>query len=340
MASPVGSILRKVNRTDKKYNILTGCTHESYETNLAKTGHNFYAYQHPSFKFWNESFRSIPDNYYILNKDLKEEQIPIDLQFDFVLSQNKFGQFQVLSQLAKRLHLPIISIEHTLPPEFWNRDVFENAKNMKGDINLFISEYSANKWGFKVNNLDTKVVHHGIDTGVFVDRKEQRENVLLSVVNDWINRDYFCGFRLWQDVTKDLPVAVYGSTPGLSRATSSIDELVDIHNKANIFLNTSLVSPIPMALLEAMSSGCCPVTTATCMIPEIIEHGKNGLMSNNPNELREFCIKLLNEPEYARELGENARKTIEERFSLFAFINKWNSIFDEAYNIVFIGEHK
>jgi glycosyltransferase involved in cell wall biosynthesis len=61
-------------------------------------------------------------------------------------------------------------------------------------------------------------------------------------------------------------------------------------------------------------------------------------MSNDPNELRKYCIQLLNEPEYARELGNNARKTIEERFSLLAFVNNWNNIFDRAYGIIYTGE--
>lgn len=340
MASPVGSILRKVNNPDKKYNILTGCTHPSYETNLCKTGHNFYAFNHPSFVKWTTEFRSIPDNYVIFDKELKDSQIPMDIQFDFVLSQNRFGQFQVLSELARRFQLPLITLEHTLPPSFWSKDVFENARNMKGDINLFISEYSCKEWGFNLEDSHTDVIHHGIDTETFIDRKEKRENVLLSVVNDWKNRSYFCGFDLWQQISKDLPVAVYGDNPGLSRVTTSVEELVDIHNKASIFLNTSLVSPVPMSLMEAMSSGMAPISTATCMIPEIIEHGKNGLISNDPEELRRFCIQLLNEPEYARELGDNARKTIEERYSLSAFVDNWNRVFDRAYNIVYTGERR
>ena len=669
MASPVGSILRKVNNPDKKYNILTGCTHPSYETNLCKTGHNFYAFNHPSFVKWTTEFRSIPDNYVIFDKELKDSQIPMDIQFDFVLSQNRFGQFQVLSELARRFHLPLVTLEHTLPAPFWNKDMITNISSMRGDINLFISEYSMKEWGFNKDG-STTVINHGIDTNKFVNKNESRDNVLLSVVNDWANRDYCmpagqmilteigyipidkvyvglkvmtddgtfrpitktferdfagrmvkievsnkqnpqilyltdshqikvhrngqwkyidacrvlvddklhfpkhiqtdfscndlelawligliigdgsittkgnisicikkddielanktkkilesiigyasisdrqinkgillveatsrifgcwlkekigvkshnkyipdflfyssdkirnavmvglftadgclyekqnlinfatvskklasqyhsimqsfgiksvlkkeyrrtnkckkaefiytlitygknnfqrmkefldgiykaesyeyivtkssidddwvgkvyncevdtehsyviypgivahncCGFNLWQYIVKDLPVSVYGDNPGLSRVTTSVEELVDIHNKASIFLNTSLVSPVPMSLMEAMSSGMAPISTATCMIPEIIEHGKNGLISNDPEELRRFCIQLLNEPEYARELGDNARKTIEERYSLSAFVDNWNKVFDTAINIVYTGE--
>ena len=101
----------------------------------------------------------------------------------------------------------------------------------------------------------------------------------------------------------------------------------------DIFLNTSTLSPIPMALLEAMSCGCGIVTTETCMIPEIVEHGVNGLMSNNEEELREYTQQLLNDAELSKKLGEEARKTIKEKLSEQKFIDNWNKIFDKAYGV-------
>ena len=44
------------------------------------------------------------------------------------------------------------------------------------------------------------------------------------------------------------------------------------------------------------------------MIPEIIENGKNGLISNDPQELRGFLQLLLKDEDLAKELGDNARK--------------------------------
>ena len=63
------------------------------------------------------------------------------------------------------------------------------------------------------------------------------------------------------------------------------------------------------------------------MIPEIIEHGKNGLMSNNPEELRGLLVKLLDDEDMAKELGKNAQNTIKERYNLAQFLNKWDNLF-------------
>tara|TARA_R110002110_G_scaffold140632_2_gene328027 strand:- start:1364 stop:1588 length:225 start_codon:yes stop_codon:yes gene_type:complete len=66
------------------------------------------------------------------------------------------------------------------------------------------------------------------------------------------------------------------------------------------------------------------------MIPEIIEHGRNGLISNDAKELAEYVNTIREDVNLAQRLGEEARKTIEERFSLGNFVDRWNSIFLRA----------
>jgi len=100
-----------------------------------------------------------------------------------------------------------------------------------------------------------------------------------------------------------------------------------------VFLNTSTISPVPTSLLEAMACGCAVVSTATCMIPEIIENGVNGFCSNDEEKLREYLELLLHDRGLAKLIGKNARKTMVEKFSEQTFINNWNHIFDQAYGV-------
>jgi hypothetical protein len=120
------SIIRQATRDkSSKYNILTGDTHEAYQTGMAKSGDNYYAFQHESFKKWNDKFRGTPSNYHRLMKG-----IPDYLNFDFILSQNKFGQFQIFKQLSNMMHLPLISLEHTLPMPGWPQQRLIECNNM------------------------------------------------------------------------------------------------------------------------------------------------------------------------------------------------------------------
>ena len=340
MATAIGSITRAATRRDgEPLNILTFPTHERYESGLARTGHNFYAVRAQGIKDWNRTYAPLPENYTLLNPSRGEKQIPPDLDFDLVLSQNKFGQFQLAAQIARKLQLPLVSLEHTLPVPAWGVGRLQEMKQMRGDLNLFISEFSVKQWGWSSDDPSVRVIHHGVDTDMFspnellVDKKPH----LLSVVNDWINRDWCCGFKLWQSVTQDLPVFVVGATPGLSEPARSVHELVMRYREAQVFVNTSLISPVPTALLEAMSCGCAVVSTATCMIPEIVEHGVNGFISNDPGELRHYCQMLLEDPGLCKRLGEEARRTIVERFSMDRFVRDWNVILNEAAGITWIG---
>ena len=63
------------------------------------------------------------------------------------------------------------------------------------------------------------------------------------------------------------------------------------------------------------------------MIPEIIENGKNGFISNDEQELKDRIQYLFDNPEEAKKIGENARQTILEKFNLDRFVKDWNKVF-------------
>ena len=128
-----------------------------------------------------------------------------------------------------------------------------------------------------------------------------------------------------------------GDTPGLSKPAASIEELVATYQNSRIFLNTSTISPVPTALMEAMSCGCAVVTTATCMIPEIIENGVNGFISNDPEELKQYLVDLLNNEDLAKKIGSNARNTITEKYSTSKFVDSWNRTLEISSQFIYRG---
>ena len=233
-------------------------------------------------------------------------------------------------------------MEHTCAPESGSKHKVTKSKLLefygkKGHINAFISEYSRDVWGWSKDRDDARVIHHGIDTDLFKNETptKDREDCVLSVVNMWQQRDWCCGFGFWQECSGypnslNFPIKVVGDNEELSVPAKNVEELVLSYNTSKIFLNTSIISPIPMTLLEAMSCGCAVVSTPTCMIPEIIDHGKNGFMSDKPEKIREYIEMLRNDEDLCCAMGKAARKTIEDNFSMNKFIDSWRQIFDEA----------
>lgn len=337
MATPVSSITRASTRKPgEPLNILCMPTHERYESGLCKTGHNFYAWRtlDGNLKDWDETYAKLPSNYSLLNPARGNNQIPSWIDFDLVLSQNKFGQYQIARQIADQLQLPLVSLEHTLPMPVWGDNQINILRKMSGDVNVFINDFSRKAWGW---GEDVKVIHHGIDTDTFSpNNKITRRSVLLSVNNDWINRDWCLNFSGWKRISKGLTTYVIGKTPGLSYPAKDIEDLVNIYRSSYIYLNTTTHSPIPTALLESMACGCVPVSTATCSIPDVIINGENGFISNDENELRRYCQILLKNPDLCEKMGRKARETILEKFNMETFVKEWNNIFIQASEIIHI----
>ncbi len=321
----IRNILRRCSQKDK-LNILSYCAHERCEQNICKSGHNFYSLEGLSEKKWDTDYGDVPENYNIIS------EIPNDINFDLIL-WHMASNPQLAKSLSQDLNIPVVVLVHTLPNVTMPLDPqiqeFKKSWSSCMDRVVFISEYSKKAWMYDEDNA--VVIEHGMDIDFWSDQQPlKRDNACLSVVNDWPNRDWCCGFNLWKQTAQGLPVKVFGKSPGFSEPARSTEHLREIYHSSKIFYNTSLHSPVPSVLLEAMACGCAVVSTATCMIPEIIDHGVNGLISNDPNELRSYLELLLQNDDIAKKLGESAKHTVKEKYNVARYAKDWNTLFEKT----------
>ena len=326
--NPIQSTFRKLEK-DIINRILTVPTHERFEQGLCKIPDTeFYSIWREGNKKWNNSYGECPSNYNLLYN--RPQQFPVWLDFDFVLAQNIFGQHQFLSPLAKKMQLPLIRIEHTTWMPWWGDTQKQRRESTPSDVTVFISNHSAEAWGFDKNDPSVFIIEHTVDSDLFIPNDSLLQNRILTVANDFVNRDPVLGFKLFRDVTNGLHVCVVGNTPGLSEAASCVDDLVREYQKSSIYLNTAHLSPIPTSMLEAMSCGCCPISVATCAIPDFIVDGENGFLAENAQELRDKLELAINDPDLTKKMGENARQTIIERCNIDRFTREWKEVFEYA----------
>jgi glycosyltransferase involved in cell wall biosynthesis len=87
-------------------------------------------------------------------------------------------------------------------------------------------------------------------------------------------------------------------------------------SQAHVYLTYPFV--LSWSLLEAMSTQCAIVGSATAPVQEVIQHGHNGLLVDffDHQALAESVADLLNNRELAEELGRNARATTLKDYSL------------------------
>ncbi len=336
MSHPLGKSIRSatVNYDTDKLNILTFPTHERYETGICLTGHNFYAAHNEGIKTWNSNYAPVPPNYTLFDGALQDQQLPIDIDFDLIMTQNKFAHFKLATHLAAQYHLPILTLEHCVPSDDnWHPDMLKQAREMISEINVHTTHYSLEAWKFDEDNDKFPVIYHGIDMGLFhICETVERTVPVLSVCNAMASRPQEVGFELWQTVAQKLvgKIKLVGDNPGLSESAASVKDLVKEYQQAKVFLNTTLVSTIPTCLLEAMACGCAVVTTGTCMIPEVIEHGVNGFMADDVDTLTGYVKQLLDDDELRLKMGQAAKETIAEKFDLDRHVSEWDQVLRRA----------
>jgi glycosyltransferase involved in cell wall biosynthesis len=100
------------------------------------------------------------------------------------------------------------------------------------------------------------------------------------------------------------------------RIVSYPGQIGDIWNVIDIHAHASFMDSLPNALLEAMSLGKASVITSVGGIPEVIDHGVNGLLAkpNDPGLIATHLLKLLGDSELRSQIGSAAHHTYAQRF--------------------------
>jgi glycosyltransferase involved in cell wall biosynthesis len=91
------------------------------------------------------------------------------------------------------------------------------------------------------------------------------------------------------------------------------EELAQAFASADVFVMPSTTETLGFVVLEAMSSGRPVVAARAGGIPDLVQHGENGILYDpeDPEALLDAVEELLSEPGRARFYGEQARKAAE-----------------------------
>ena len=204
-----------------------------------------------------------------------------------------------------------------------------------------------------------RIVHCGVRPAAFELQPEGRQPGLIVAVG---RLDEFNGFRHLIDAcqllaSRSVPFEchVIGEGPLREELQARIDaagltgrvtllgackqEEVRGHlGRASMFVLPSVVTSsgdrdgIPVALMEAMAVGLPVISTRVSGIPELVDHGRSGLLADPGDAcgLANCVEQLIADPTAARKMALEARRTVEREFDIATEARKLLGAFEGA----------
>jgi L-malate glycosyltransferase len=100
----------------------------------------------------------------------------------------------------------------------------------------------------------------------------------------------------------------------------------------DIYLSTSEFEGLPIAMLEAMSCEVPVVATRAGGIGEVVQHGVQGFLSEieEYDELVDFCIQLIQNPELQNQMAKAARERVVKQFSMTRMVEELEGVYESV----------
>ncbi len=119
-------------------------------------------------------------------------------------------------------------------------------------------------------------------------------------------------------VGRDVPTLTSNTPCRHLGHISNEPELAETYALSDIFIFPSRQETFGQTPLEAMASGCALAACPAGAIPDIVTHGRDGLIADSatPEALASCLEKLIHDAPLRSNLGQNARTRVEQAYSL------------------------
>ena len=309
----------------RRLKILTWHTHGSYLYYLTQAPHDFYVLSKPDRPAgyggrcghlpWGSNVHDLPVS--------EARHQPLDLIVFQDDHQYLEDQHQFLSEAQRRL--PKIYIEHDPPRE----NPVDTRHIVSGDGTLVVHVTAFNRLMW-----DTRAPSRVIDHGVVAPRVGYTGELPrgLVVINNIASRGRRLGLDVFQEMRREVPLDLVGMGAAEAGGLGEIphSELPGFAARYRFFFNPIRYTSMGLAVIEAMMVGLPIVALATTEMVTVVKDGLNGFIDTDPSRLVTRMQALIKDPEEARRLGAEARRTALERFSIQRFVADWNDAFREV----------
>lgn len=108
-------------------------------------------------------------------------------------------------------------------------------------------------------------------------------------------------------------------------------EIPAILTGCDLFVHPSRREGLGLSIVEAMAARLPVVATSVGGIPEVVTHGKTGMLvpPENPAALADAISHMIQHPDERRRMGRNGREFVEENFDINKIARQLEEIYEE-----------
>jgi FkbM family methyltransferase len=111
----------------------------------------------------------------------------------------------------------------------------------------------------------------------------------------------------------------------------SASKMTDFYHSIDVLLVASTAEGDPRPLIEGMACGCFPVAVDVGIVPELVEHGVNGLIVERSAAAFRAALQWCRcNVDFVRQAGESSAARVRERRSWSAVAPSWRDAFRAA----------
>ncbi len=262
--------------------------------------------------------------------------------------------------LGKKVIVTIHGLDHQR--QKWGR--FASAYIMMGEKNaaryahkIIVLSKSIRTYFQETYGRDTVLIHNGIEPAIPREAKEITEkfglwkgSYILFLGRLVPEKGVHYLIEAYQRLRPDLKLVIAGGSSDTDSYTKSLHEMAkgdpdilftgfvqgtlldELFSNAYLYVLPSNLEGMPISLLEAMSFGCCCLTSD---IPECTEvTGENGFSfrKGDVEALREALQTLCGDPELVRRTGEAGKAAVIRLFSWDEMTRQTLALYRQALN--------
>ena len=315
--------------------------------NILKTGFSFYPFlvvrnwakgekSAIEEKLASEKFDLIHAETFYVMPHIPKTDIPILLVEQTI-------EYLVYKHFADKFRIPFI--KHMLYLDVWKMRFWELKYWQKAKKIAAMSQDDKKSMLFQHSNLDVDIVPNGVDSEFFSKKVTEKSNepIILYLGNfTWLqNREAvnILVSKIWPQIKDKIPncklwIVGKDAKDFFSRLQSDdirVEEVADVrsaYQKASL-----LVAPIyggggtRYKNLEAFASGLPVVTTSIGIEGIDVKDGQELLIRDKYSDIADGAIELINNPKLYKEIAENAKRLVKEKYSWEPIAEKLSDIY-------------